>query len=270
MKTAGQPDRRRPPALDDDPLDRGARPDLPAVLAQVGGQGAGDAVHAAPDEVVALGLEHGREKVGDLGAAGVVRRVADEEGEGAEQALHLFGFKRLVAPRPHALQAEAVAVHAAGRALHRRRLVGEGRRRREERGDQSRPLRLVTGRERPPRCGVPPREPGDAGDGPFHLPVDGDGAAVGEGMRVDDVGLDQRESVPRQLQLARRRREVGELVAAGVHVRPETGQRQLFGERHAAEGVVLLEDEHLQTRPGEVAGAGEAVLAGADDDGIMA
>src|SRR5205807_7976028 len=72
------------------------------------------------------------------------------------------------------------------------------------------------------------------------------------------------------LQLARRRGEVGELVAAGVYVRPETGQRQLFGERHAAEGVILLEDEHLQARPGEVAGAGEAVLAGADADGIMA
>ena len=43
-------------------------------------------------------------------------------------------------------------------------------------------------------------------------------------------------------------REIGQLVAARVDVRPEPRERQLLGERHASYLMVALEDEHLQSR----------------------
>jgi hypothetical protein len=79
-------------------------------------------VHTAFHQVVPRILQHGAEKPGELGAACVVGGVCHEQGEGAEQALHLLGLEGLVAPRAHALQAEAVLVHPGGAPLQRGRL----------------------------------------------------------------------------------------------------------------------------------------------------
>ena len=88
-------------------------------------------MHAALDRVVPHVLKDRPEEPGELG---VVGGVGHEEGEDPEEALHLLGFERLVAPGPHALQPEAVLVHAAGTVLQDCRLLGERRRRREEGG----------------------------------------------------------------------------------------------------------------------------------------
>ena len=72
-----------------------------------------------------------------------------------------------------------------------------------------------------------------------------------------------------QLQLTGNGGEVGQLVAARVDVRPEPGERQLLGERHASYVVVALEDEHLQPRLRKVAGAGQPIMPGADNDGVV-
>jgi hypothetical protein len=74
-------------------------------------------VHAAFHQVVPCVLQDGAEQPGELGAACVVGGVGHKQGEGAEQALDLLGLERLVAPRAHALQAEAVLVHPGGALL---------------------------------------------------------------------------------------------------------------------------------------------------------
>ena len=49
----------------------------------------------------------------------------------------------------------------------------------------------------------------------------------------------------------------------------ETGEGNFLGDRQAADGMVLFQDQDLEPGPGQITGAGEAVVAGADDDGIV-
>ena len=86
-------------------------------------------------------------------------------------------------------------------------------------------------------------------------------------MGVDYVWLDELQAV--LLKLGGNGGEVGQLVAARVDVRPEPGERQLLGERHAPYVVVALEDEHVQPRPRKVAGARQSVVPGAHNDGVI-
>ena len=76
-------------------------------------------------------------------------------------------------------------------------------------------------------------------------------------------------AVLRQLELPGDGGKVGELVAAGVDVGSETGERQLLRERHAADIVVSLEDEYLEPRLCKVAGACQPVVSRADNYGIV-
>src|SRR5207245_2898497 len=43
----------------------------------------------------------------------------------------------------------------------------------------------------------------------------------------------------------------------------------IFGDGHAANRVILLKDENLQPRPGEITGAREAIVPCADDNGVL-
>ena len=54
-----------------------------------------------------------------------------------------------------------------------------------------------------------------------------------------------------------------------MHVRTEAGERQLLGRRHATDRMVLVEHERLQTRARQIAGAGQSVVAGADNDRVI-
>ena len=84
-----------------------------------------------------------------------------------------------------------------------------------------------------------------------------------------DLRPDQFEAKIRQAQFRRDRREIGQLKSERVHVRPKPGERDLLGRRHAADGMVLIDDERPQARPRQVAGAGQAVVAGPDDDRVI-
>ena len=42
-----------------------------------------------------------------------------------------------------------------------------------------------------------------------------------------------------------------------------------LGDGHSANRVVLLKDENLQPSPGQITGAGQAVVSRADDNGIV-
>jgi hypothetical protein len=88
-------------------------------------------------------------------------------------------------------------------------------------------------------------------------------------VSIDEVRLDQLEAMLRQLQLAGDGRKVGELITAGVDVRPEARERDLFGEGHTADGMVSLEDQDFEPRPREVTGARQPVVPRADDDGVV-
>jgi hypothetical protein len=61
-------------------------------------------------------------------------------------------------------------------------------------------------------------------------------------MRERNVGFDEFIAVE-QTQFVRDRREVGQLIAAGMNVRPKAGQGFLFGDRHAADRLILFEDK---------------------------
>src|SRR5262245_39172941 len=86
------------------------RSDRAAVRLEIGGQGAGDVVHAALYEIVPRVLQYGREQPGDLRPPRVVGPMAHEGGESAEQALDLLGLEVLITPGAQALQAETVRV----------------------------------------------------------------------------------------------------------------------------------------------------------------
>jgi hypothetical protein len=77
---------------------------------------------------------------------------------------------------------------------------------------------------------------------------------------------DDFEPVALQLQFADHLRvqETDDVRARGV-AKP---WRELLGDRRTADDVARLEDPYPQARPGEVGRTGEAVVAGADDDGV--
>jgi hypothetical protein len=54
-----------------------------------------------------------------------------------------------------------------------------------------------------------------------------------------------------------------------MDIRPEARQRDLLGDRHPTDVVVLLQHEHLQTGLGQVASARQAIMACANHDGIV-
>ncbi len=74
-------------------------------------------------------------------------------------------------------------------------------------------------------------------------------AVLGQLQLVDDVGPEQRQRIG----------EGGE---------PEAGM-QLFGDGRSAHEVAALDDQGFQPGPGQVGAVGEAVVASADDDGVV-
>ena len=97
--------------------------------------------------------------------------------------------------------------------------------------------------------------------------VDREVAAVAGQHRAALVGEDL-QAVLRQLEVAhdlgaQQRRDVGAVRVGEARV-------ERARDRGAADPVVLLDDERLQAGLGEIAGGDEAVVAGADDDGVVA
>jgi hypothetical protein len=72
-----------------------------------------------------------------------------------------------------------------------------------------------------------------------------------------------------QVELVRDGREVGQLIAARVQIRPEAGQRDFLGQGHAADRVVLLQHQDAQARARQIAGAGQSVVACSEDDRVI-
>jgi hypothetical protein len=54
-----------------------------------------------------------------------------------------------------------------------------------------------------------------------------------------------------------------------VNVRPKAWQGFFFGDSHAANRVILFNNQDLEPCPGQVAGTGQAVVPRADDDGVV-
>jgi hypothetical protein len=96
-----------------------------------------------------------------------------------------------------------------------------------------------------------------------------DCAAVGVHLREVDLGADQLEAVVGEAELLRHRRQVRELIAECMEIVAKARERDLLGDRHPADHAVLVDDEHRQARTGKIARAGQAVVARADDDGIV-
>ena len=87
---------------------------------------------------------------------------------------------------------------------------------------------------------------------------DGDAAAVRHDL----------QAVARQLQIAE---DLGPQQAAHVGaVRVDPALLDLAADRRAADPRVALEHQHLEAGAREIGGIGQAVVAGADDDGIVA
>src|SRR5215471_9600941 len=74
--------------------------------------------------------------------------------------------------------------------------------------------------------------------------------------------------MPGQLQLSRDGRKLGQLVPARVDVRFEARKRELLGQHHSADGLVALEDEHLEPRLRQVAGTRQPVLSSSHHQGV--
>ena len=136
-------------------------------------------------------------------------------------------------------------------------------------GDDRRLGGEVAGVEPAPGRGVAGGELCEAPGRRLDVAADRQRAAIGEDLRPIRVGREQLEAMVREAQLLRRRRQLGHQIAAGMHVRKEARCRKRLGDRHAADRGVALQHEHLEPGPGEIAGAGEAVVAGADDRRVV-
>ena len=92
-------------------------------------------------------------------------------------------------------------------------------------------------------------------------------AAVGEGGEARRTARQHLEAVPLELQIADDlRTEEAVDVAGGGDL--EAGP-ELFGDGAAAEQFAAFEDEHLAAGSREIGGGDQAVVAGADDDGVV-
>ena len=88
-------------------------------------------------------------------------------------------------------------------------------------------------------------------------------------MRVIDFGPNELKTEVGQSQLLGYGRQIGELKPKRVHVRPEAGERQLLGRRHAADRMILIEYQRPQPGARQIASAGQSVVAGTDNDCII-
>ena len=123
---------------------------------------------------------------------------------------------------------------------------------------------------RQPELRVPLRvqraELGDLAPGPLLVPPARQRAPV-EQRREGAVERDELEPEARQVELAD---DVGPEQADDVGADREGEARvELLAHRRAAQDVAPLEHEHLAPGPGQVGGAGEAVVAAADDDRVV-
>ena len=227
-----------------------------------------DAVHPAFDEIIADVLQDRSEQPAEFGATGVVRRCAEKRRERAEESFGRFRFQRLVRPRSDTLHTESIGLHTSRRGREPLRRCRKRRRRRKHGLGDGVLLQAEAVHQGPPCLGVLTRVSGYFRDRLFNVAIHADDVAVGECMRERNLRLD--EFIPvEQTQFVRDRREVCQLIAAGVNVRPKARQSFFFGDRHPSDRVVLFEDKNLEPRPGEIAGTGQAVVSCADDDRVV-
>jgi hypothetical protein len=186
-----------------------------------------------------------------------------------DEQSRLLALEMLVGPRADALQPGAVVVHAAGLARERLGLLHKRARRciHPCRDAVFRPDEI--GGEPPPCCRVRRRIAGDASNGGLDVAVERDDAAVGKHLRVVDLGADQLEAEIGEPQFGRHGRQISELEAKGMHVRPETREREFLGRRHAADRMVLIEHERSQSGACQIASASQSVVAGANNNYII-
>ncbi len=79
----------------------------------------------------------------------------------------------------------------------------------------------------------------------FDVAADDEVPAVRIELRPVRIRGDRLQAEPGQAELVRRRRQLGDEVAAGVDVGEEAGRGQILGNGDAADGVVALDDQHL-------------------------
>ena len=110
----------------------------------------------------------------------------------------------------------------------------------------------------------------DAGAGFVEVAVEADAGAGAEDRVVGPrVHLEVFEAELVQLQVAQHGREVDHDVRGGADIEAVTGDEVVLGADRAADDVAAFEDEDFPSRLGEVAGAGEAVVACADNDDVV-
>jgi hypothetical protein len=108
-------------------------------------------------------------------------------------------------------------------------------------------------------------DPRERRDRPLDAAVKAHASPVGEDRRRERVHLAVPKAGRAQSQLARDRGHVDDVVRDRMGVEAIAGDR-LLGPRAAARLAGLLEHEHVDAGPREVARAHEAVVAGADDE----
>jgi hypothetical protein len=110
----------------------------------------------------------------------------------------------------------------------------------------------------------------EARRGGVDVPIEGDGAAVGQRVRVARLGVDP----PQAVALERHPREDGRRGGGGVDGRegvvPEARQRQLLGADGTAGTVGGLQHRDPPPGLGEPDRGGQPVGTGPDDDGVAA
>jgi hypothetical protein len=103
----------------------------------------------------------------------------------------------------------------------------------------------------------------------LHILVHPYGAAVGKGMGERDFRCKQFQAMALQSQLVWSGREIGKLVPESVQVGMKIRQRNLLCDRQTADVFICFQNKNAQSRLGEVARTGQAIVSRADDDGII-
>ena len=253
------------PVLDHDGGDLGVGSDRPATRPQHLRERFADAMHAAPDEAAADVLNRRHEHPREVAAERIVGGEPGVQPGRREEESHLRALEGLVDPVACGLHEEPIAVRAVGRAELLGETLGPAVHGAHDGGLGGREARV----ERPPRVGVAPREPGDAGRRGLDVPADHEGAAVGKDLCPVRVRRDQLEPVLGEPELVRRGRELGDEVAARVNVGEMARRGDLLGDRHSPDGRVALEHDDAEPGLREIAGARQAVVSRADDDRVV-
>ena len=129
--------------------------------------------------------------------------------------------------------------------------------------------RVVVGDQPAVGVGVAARETRELLARPVEVAPLGQRLAVAEDHVHDGIRVEVLEPVVlREAELLDRRARLDQVVGGRARVVVEAGERELLGRGVAADDRPRLEDEHLETRLGEIGGRDEAVVARPGDDDV--